>query len=261
MFSHVAAHLSGPAAAVAVPSGRVEPIAPAEPDWNQLKASILERIRPLLIAHRIDRRQVSCGCDDDGWRLTVRLDLPTPTVARGLQRGLRSAFSTPPTHLVGPSALSMSSLPRRRPPKEAEMSDISAAQLDEITPGECLRLIATIGVGRVAIGRGAHPPLVVPVNFVVDHDTIVFRSDAGAKLAHLNRAMSFQVDFVDHYHRSGWSVLVCGTVHEVDATEVEHLSLTPWVGGRGRWLRVVPVSMSGRTIRLPDIDLGSHGYL
>jgi len=53
-----------------------------------------------------------------------------------------------------------------------------------------MRLLATQRVGRLAAVAGHHP-LVMPVNFALDHGIIVFRSSAGLKLdaaQHLNVA-------------------------------------------------------------------------
>lgn len=133
--------------------------------------------------------------------------------------------------------------------------------MENIPPEECLALLATAGLGRLAYGRGADPPVVLPVNYAIDGATIVFRSDRGTKLRRLNRAVSFQVDAVDPIRRIGWSVLVHGTFHEVEVHEVEHLDLEPWVGERRHWLRIVPTSMTGRRIVLTDFDPGDRGYL
>ena len=46
---------------------------------------------------------------------------------------------------------------------------------------ECMRLLATQKVGRLAVVAGQYPS-VTPVNFALDDGTIVFRSGAGMKL-------------------------------------------------------------------------------
>ena len=50
-----------------------------------------------------------------------------------------------------------------------------------MTKQECFGLLAGQHLGRVVLvdDRG---PLALPVNFVVDHHTVLFRSDEGAKL-------------------------------------------------------------------------------
>ena len=75
---------------------------------------------------------------------------------------------------------------------------------------ECMRLLATQRVGRLAAVAGHHP-LVMPVNFALDHGIIVFRSSAGVKIdAAQHHNVAFQVDEIDVAQRSGWSVLVTG---------------------------------------------------
>src|SRR5437879_11578415 len=98
-----------------------------------------------------------------------------------------------------------------------------AGTLAELSRDECLQLLATQPVGRLAIGIPDAAPLVVPVNFVLDGEAIVFRSDQGTKLALLHRSpVAFQVDFVDWIHRTGWSVLARGTAYEATHFETEH---------------------------------------
>ena len=135
--------------------------------------------------------------------------------------------------------------------------------LEEIPPDECLRLAGSLPVGRVAVAVAAEAPLVVPVNHTLDGDTVVFRSGPGTKLTALEQVpASFQIDFVDPFHRTGWSVLIRGTAHQVPAYEVEHLPVVPWAGGeRDHWIRLVPTSITGRRIRLPDLPFDDRGYL
>lgn len=136
--------------------------------------------------------------------------------------------------------------------------------LDEIDRDECFQLVASLGVGRIAVtAESGGPPLVVPVNYVLDGDTVVFRSDEGSKLFALEeQPASFQVDFVDAFHRTGWSVLIQGVVTEVDSSTLAHLTLEPWAAGLKRhWLRVIPAVVTGRRLRLPRFTRDARGYL
>src|SRR5213078_3225239 len=99
-------------------------------------------------------------------------------------------------------------------------------------------------------------PVVLPVNYVLDGDDIVVRTDGGTKFSALRRGarVAFEVDAIDTLFQSGWSVLAYGQADEVvDADEVERLQglgLRPWAGGaRPFWIRIRPVSVTGR--RLP----------
>ena len=126
---------------------------------------------------------------------------------------------------------------------------------------ECLALLADHPVGRVAIAQPGQPPLVVPVNYQLDGDAIVFRSDPGLKtqlLAHM--PVSFEVDSIDPHHRTGWSVLVHGTAYLATHWETDHLHLDPWAEGKKRiWVRIVPSTITGRRLEPGDFDWPSDG--
>src|SRR4051794_9668259 len=121
--------------------------------------------------------------------------------------------------------------------------------LDEIPRDECFELLAQAPIGRLAVNGRAGSPLVVPVNFVVDREDIVFRSDPGRKLRDVvDRPVSFEIDAIDPVHRTGWSVLVEGIAYESEPPA--GVELEPWAPGpKAHWVRVVPGSISGRRIR------------
>jgi nitroimidazol reductase NimA-like FMN-containing flavoprotein (pyridoxamine 5'-phosphate oxidase superfamily) len=137
------------------------------------------------------------------------------------------------------------------------------SSLDEIPREECLALLASMPVGRLAVASPGAPPLVVPVNYVLDGEIVVFRSDPGEKVIQLRGSpVSFQIDQIDPSRRTGWSVLVQGVAYEATPHEVEHLHVEPWAGGqKSHWVRIVPASITGRRIRLAEIRRDSRGYL
>jgi nitroimidazol reductase NimA-like FMN-containing flavoprotein (pyridoxamine 5'-phosphate oxidase superfamily) len=99
------------------------------------------------------------------------------------------------------------------------------------------------------------PPTILPVNYVVDDGWIVFRTDAGSKLdaAVTAARISFQVDGVDEFNRTGWSVLVRGRVEEVRDEEqlarLKELPLIPYApGAKEHYVRMRPDELSGRQI-------------
>ena len=138
-----------------------------------------------------------------------------------------------------------------------------SSSLEEIPREECLKLLASFPVGRLALGLTGAPPLVVPVNYVLDGEIVVFRSDPGEKIFQLRGSpVSFQIDQIDPSRRTGWSVLVQGVAHEATTKEIDHLHLDPWAPGeKSHWLRILPKSITGRRIRLLDIGRDSKGYL
>jgi nitroimidazol reductase NimA-like FMN-containing flavoprotein (pyridoxamine 5'-phosphate oxidase superfamily) len=136
--------------------------------------------------------------------------------------------------------------------------------LVDLSREDCLRRLAAFSVGRLAVSLPGEPPLVLPVNYVLDDEVVVFRSDLGHKLFVLrdHTEASFQIDEIDPFHRTGWSVLVQGHAYEAVPSEVGHLRLRPWAGGRKeRWIRLVPARITGRTIRLPEPYLDGRAYL
>jgi uncharacterized protein len=58
--------------------------------------------------------------------------------------------------------------------------------LEELSRAECLRLLATVPIGRLSYTRQALPA-VEPVNFALDDGAIVIRTDTGGKLAAASR--------------------------------------------------------------------------
>lgn len=126
--------------------------------------------------------------------------------------------------------------------------------LEEISREECFRLLASQFIGRVAVAEFGAAPLVVPVNFLLDGEAVVFRTDYGSKfrLAVLSEhPVSFEVDGIDPGRPSGWSVLLQGAATEIGESEWERHSLSAWAPGSKRlWVRIVADVVSGRRIQL-----------
>jgi Pyridoxamine 5'-phosphate oxidase len=60
-------------------------------------------------------------------------------------------------------------------------------------------------------------PRIIPVNYAVRLDSVAFRSGQQTEVAGLalGRVVAFEVDQVDDFLRSGWSVLVLGKLAEM----------------------------------------------
>lgn len=118
----------------------------------------------------------------------------------------------------------------------------------------CLELLAGEVLGRIGIVEGG-APLILPVNYALDGEAIVFRTGPGSKLdsAH-GSAACFEVDAFDREGRSGWSVVVRGRLEEITTADqpaldrVEKLA-DPWLGERPSVVRLVPQVITGRRIR------------
>ncbi|MFF7047225.1 pyridoxamine 5'-phosphate oxidase family protein [Streptomyces griseorubiginosus] len=132
-------------------------------------------------------------------------------------------------------------------------------QLRDIGPEECRTLLSTHGVGRVAVTASDGRPAVVPVNYEVVDDTIVFRTAPDSTpAAAVGSEVAFEVDHMDEALSQGWSVLVVGPASVVTEPDTvrrlnEHAHTTPWPGGeREMWVAIQPAHLTGRRITPAD---------
>jgi nitroimidazol reductase NimA-like FMN-containing flavoprotein (pyridoxamine 5'-phosphate oxidase superfamily) len=128
--------------------------------------------------------------------------------------------------------------------------------LEIIERAECLRLLASEEVGRLGVVFGGRPEI-FPVNYVVDGDDVMFRTDPGTKLAAATQnPVVFEVDHLDRVARSAWSVILHGRAHQVSSFDspaltrrLAHLSLYPWTGtAKAHLMQIVPTTMTGRRV-------------
>jgi len=129
--------------------------------------------------------------------------------------------------------------------------------LERVDERECLLLLASKDVGRLGFVRGGNPEI-VPINYVLDGDAVVFATGAGSKLAGAATGASvvFEIDDINPTTRSGWSVIIHGMAYEVtkfDRTalveRVRSLPLNPWAGGdKPHLIRISPKFITGRRI-------------
>ena len=132
--------------------------------------------------------------------------------------------------------------------------------LEELDEAECLRLIASGGIGRIGYS-GRYGPTVTPVNYQLYDGTIVFRTtsdsatdeDLRTGIANAEYKVAFEIDDFDTAARTGWSVLIQGSAHHVES-EDERVSMVdagvdPWPGGgRDLFLRITPSRITGRRV-------------
>lgn len=136
--------------------------------------------------------------------------------------------------------------------------------LAELTVEECLELAGGLPVGRFAVAHPGEPPLVVPVNFVLDGEAVMFRTEPGLKLRWLRQQpASFEVDYIDHVQHTGWSVLFQGLAYEATPGEIQRagVAVEPWVGQKRIWIRLMATSVTGRRIALEQLAPDPRGYL
>ena len=95
--------------------------------------------------------------------------------------------------------------------------------LEELTPATCLRHLASEVVGRIALVRDGRVEM-FPVNYAMSDGAVVIRTHPGGALDALRDGadVAFEIDELDHRHRTGWSVVVHGRAeHVTDAAAVE----------------------------------------
>lgn len=90
-----------------------------------------------------------------------------------------------------------------------------APLIEELATSESWQLLRGANVGRLAVVAGNRPD-VFPVNYLVDHGTVVFRTQVGTKLAATAAGMpvAFEVDGFDDDGRA-WSVVIHGYARDV----------------------------------------------
>jgi nitroimidazol reductase NimA-like FMN-containing flavoprotein (pyridoxamine 5'-phosphate oxidase superfamily) len=120
-------------------------------------------------------------------------------------------------------------------------------------------LLASQALGRLVTSVGGQPEI-FPVNFVVQHRTVLFRTAEGTKLvsAAMNNNVLFEAD--EHHVDEGWSVIVKGTARTLhtdeEIQEAEHAQLLPWTATlKLHYVRIRPLAITGRRFRFgPEVD-------
>ncbi|BDY26421.1 MULTISPECIES: pyridoxamine 5'-phosphate oxidase family protein [Mycolicibacterium] len=127
------------------------------------------------------------------------------------------------------------------------------APVSILSDRESWGLLGSVSLGRLVttVDNEAH---IFPVNFVVQHHTILFRTAEGTKLisAAMNRAVLFEAD--DHNAVEGWSVIVRGVARTLrtddELSEAAQAQLLPWTATtKTHFVRVSATRITGRRFR------------
>lgn len=124
-----------------------------------------------------------------------------------------------------------------------------------LTTEESWDLLRQAVIGRLAVVHDDSPDI-FPVNYTIDHGTIVLRTAGGTKYdAARNRPVAFEVDGYDLDVAEAWSVVARGPAREVrdvdETISVMGLPLLPFAeGSKPHFLRILPASLTGRRIRV-----------
>lgn len=137
----------------------------------------------------------------------------------------------------------------------------SAAEIEHLSEEECLELLRSRRLGRVAVTvRGQ--PLIFPVNYAADDRAVVFRTAPGMKLSEAPMSrVAFEIDEVDTAAGAAWSVMVRGVAYEITETmdrlseRLRTLVVQPMAPGERRnWVAVMRHEISGRRFALRPIQ-------
>ena len=135
------------------------------------------------------------------------------------------------------------------------MENTSQTRVHELSRTESIELLQLHAyVGRVSFvvdGR----PLILPVNYLADDESIVFSTEPGTKLSAVGAGapVVFEVDDSRPLYHAGWSVLVKGTAREItDEDELDGLRRGPLHSWATRstqhWVRISMDEVTGRRI-------------
>lgn len=124
--------------------------------------------------------------------------------------------------------------------------------VETLGPRDCWALLGSATVGRLAVVVTGLPEI-FPVNHVVDHGTVVFRTAPGTKLAAVRGAtpVAFEADGLDLDTGVAWSVIVKGRATRLTGRnlvlEAAALPIFPWHDEPKNWfVRVEADEITGR---------------
>lgn len=136
----------------------------------------------------------------------------------------------------------------------------AAGAAEVLNQSTCLALLRSVEIGRLAVIVDGQPEI-FPINFIVDHGGVVFRTAAHTTIsqAALAGAVAFEADGLSSSDQASdgmaWSVLIKGQAQSIanvpDLVETATLPLHSWYGEvdpshRQMFIRITPTSISGR---------------
>jgi uncharacterized protein len=131
----------------------------------------------------------------------------------------------------------------------------ASANVLTLSNEECWALLRSHNLGRLAIvveGR----PRIFPVNYAAAEDTVVFRTEPGAKLQHGPGSACIEIDDYDQRTSMAWSVMVVGVLEDITDINDERsrglrrLPVEPAAPGqRLHWLVLHADEVTGRSFR------------
>jgi nitroimidazol reductase NimA-like FMN-containing flavoprotein (pyridoxamine 5'-phosphate oxidase superfamily) len=143
--------------------------------------------------------------------------------------------------------------------------EMDESWLQELDLESCLTHLRAEQVGRLAIVVN-DAPIVLPVNYrlveTLGLTWVAVRTRPGNVLDQPSTKVAFEIDGIDPAHQRGWSVLVRGTLHHVDAPAADfrdRFDAMPWLTtGRDAWLVIEPFAITGRELHPAEPDWPFH---
>ena len=137
--------------------------------------------------------------------------------------------------------------------------------VQQLDAEECWELLEGEELGRLAY-RLVDEVHIVPINYIVDGRSLLFRTASGNKLlaAALHSDVALEIDW--HDDTTAWSVVARGHLRQLEEDQehrVDDLPLHPWVPTlKYDVVELIPENVTGRYIRLqrdePDDEPASQ---
>ena len=122
-----------------------------------------------------------------------------------------------------------------------------------MTTEQCWDMLRANEFGRLAYHLAGEVHL-TPINYAVDHDTLLFRTAEGSKLlgVEMNPDVAFEIDEFDEDHAR--SVVIRGVARHLGEDEehrAENVPLRPWVATlKYDVVEIRPTEVTGRAFEL-----------
>lgn len=132
-----------------------------------------------------------------------------------------------------------------------------SGQLEVLGDQECVKLLKSHDLGRIALVDKDVRPLIFPINYFFDEGIVVFRTAPGAKLDFAPGAhVCFEIDGCNPVNGMGWSVLVRGIAHDIThprgmpTARMHYWPVHPMApGSRQHWIGIWANEITGRRFR------------
>lgn len=129
--------------------------------------------------------------------------------------------------------------------------------METLRDRECLQLLRSHDLGRIAVVDRLVRPLIFPVNYFFDEGILVFRTNPGSKLDLAPGAIvCFEIDGWDPEQAIGWSVLVKGIAHDITnprgapTARMRYWPVLPVApGSHEHWIAIWANEITGRGFR------------